>query len=154
MFIGIYRVSAGKSECGDFKFMGIACIPAIPVFFEVNQKKVWTFYIYTLLRFFKFPYYFCGDFRQHVIPVIITCSLQGTFCDTGFPRTFYGGKICNADHNLIRLYQLSLLCATYYVLATLLKSWLILLLLLHVEISNQLTKNSKMTHLITSKKKL
>ena len=31
MFTGIYRDSAGKSECGDFKFMGIACIPAIPV---------------------------------------------------------------------------------------------------------------------------
>ena len=31
MFTGVYRVSAGKSECGDFKFMGIACIPAIPV---------------------------------------------------------------------------------------------------------------------------
>ena len=31
MFTGIYRVSTGKSKCGDFKFMGIACIPAIPV---------------------------------------------------------------------------------------------------------------------------
>ena len=30
MFTGIYRDSAGKSECGDFKFMGIACIPTIP----------------------------------------------------------------------------------------------------------------------------
>ena len=29
MFAGIYRVFTGKSECGDFKFMGIACIPAI-----------------------------------------------------------------------------------------------------------------------------
>ena len=31
MFTGIYRDSAGKSEYRDFKFMGIACIPAIPV---------------------------------------------------------------------------------------------------------------------------
>ena len=31
MFTGNYRDFAGKSECGDFKFMGIACIPAIPV---------------------------------------------------------------------------------------------------------------------------
>ena len=31
MFTGIYRVSIGKSECGDFKFMGIACLPIIPV---------------------------------------------------------------------------------------------------------------------------
>ena len=39
MFAGIYRDFAGKSECGDFKFTGIACIPAIPVIFEVNQNK-------------------------------------------------------------------------------------------------------------------
>ena len=31
MFAGNYRDSAGKSECRDFKFIGIACIPAIPV---------------------------------------------------------------------------------------------------------------------------
>ena len=31
MFTGIYRDSAGKLERGEFKFMGIACIPAIPV---------------------------------------------------------------------------------------------------------------------------
>ena len=31
MFTGIYRVSIRKSECGDFKFMGIACYPKIPV---------------------------------------------------------------------------------------------------------------------------
>ena len=31
MFAGIYRDFAGKSECRDFKFTGIACIPAIPL---------------------------------------------------------------------------------------------------------------------------
>jgi hypothetical protein len=31
MFTGNYWDSTGKSECRDFKFMGIACIPAIPV---------------------------------------------------------------------------------------------------------------------------
>ena len=31
MFTENYRVFARKSECGDFKFMGIACILAIPV---------------------------------------------------------------------------------------------------------------------------
>ena len=36
MFTGVYRVSAGKSECGDFKFMEIACISVIPVIFDVN----------------------------------------------------------------------------------------------------------------------
>ena len=36
-----------------------------------------------------------GDFRQCVIPVIITCTLQGTPCDTGIPHTFYGENICS-----------------------------------------------------------
>ena len=31
---------------------------------------------------------------MHVIPMIM---LQGTLCDTGIPRTFYGGKICSVD---------------------------------------------------------
>ena len=48
-FAGIYRDFAEKSECGDFKFTGIACIPAIPVIFEVDQKKSVDFlYIHTL----------------------------------------------------------------------------------------------------------
>ena len=29
MFAGIYGGFIGKSECGDFKFMGIACNPVI-----------------------------------------------------------------------------------------------------------------------------
>ena len=36
MFAGNYRDFAGKSECRDFKFMGIACIPAIPVIFKTH----------------------------------------------------------------------------------------------------------------------
>ena len=31
----------------------------------------------------------------YVIPMMITCILQGTLCDPGIPRTFYGGKICS-----------------------------------------------------------
>ena len=45
--------------------------------------------------FFKFPYNFCGDFRIPAIPVKFICILQGTPCDTGIHRTFYGGKICS-----------------------------------------------------------
>ena len=48
MFAGIYRDFAGKLECRDFKFKGIACITAIPVIVEINQKKVWSFYRYIL----------------------------------------------------------------------------------------------------------
>ena len=95
MFAGIYRDFAGKSECRDFKFTGIACILAIPVISEVNQKKVWTFYTYSLSWFFNFFIIFVGISGVHVILVIIKCTLQGMFCDTGIPRTFYGGKICS-----------------------------------------------------------
>ena len=45
MFAGFYRDFAGKSECRDFKFTGIAFIPAIPVIFEVNKKSVDFLYI-------------------------------------------------------------------------------------------------------------
>ena len=51
MFAWIYRDFAGKSECGDFKFTGIACIPAIPVIFEVNQKSVDFLYIHFIKIF-------------------------------------------------------------------------------------------------------
>ena len=92
MFAGIYRDFAGKSECGDFKFTGIACIPAIPVIFEVNQKKVWTFYIYTLLRFFKFPYNFCGDFRRTCNPRDNYMHFTGYVLRHGDPPHFLWGK--------------------------------------------------------------
>ena len=36
----------------------------------------------------------------HVIPVIVTCTLQGMFCDMGIPRTFYGGKICSVARDI------------------------------------------------------
>ena len=36
MFAGNYRDSTGKSECRDFKFIGIAWIPAIPVTFTTH----------------------------------------------------------------------------------------------------------------------
>ena len=36
-----------------------------------------------------------GISDMHVIPMIITCMLQGTLCNTGIPCTFYGGNICS-----------------------------------------------------------
>ena len=53
MFAGIYRDFAGKSEWGDFKFMGIACIPAIPVIFEVNKKKSVDFLYIHFIKIFQ-----------------------------------------------------------------------------------------------------
>ena len=57
MFTGNYRVFAGKSECGDFKFMGIACIPTIPV----NLKS---------------PH---SDFKVKIVGIL---TLQGYYGDT------------------------------------------------------------------------
>ena len=36
-----------------------------------------------------------GISDMHVIPMIITCMLQGTLCNTGIPCTFYGENICS-----------------------------------------------------------
>ena len=38
-----------------------------------------------------------GDFRQHVIPTIITFMLRGTPCYTGISYTFYGENICSVQ---------------------------------------------------------
>jgi hypothetical protein len=92
MFAGIYRDFGGISECRDFKFTGIPCIPAIPVIFEVNQKKVWTFYIYSLLRFFKFPYNFCRDFRRTCNPCDNYMHFTGYVLRHRDPPHFLWGK--------------------------------------------------------------
>ena len=57
MFTGNYRDFAGKSECRDFKFMGIACIPAIPVIL-------------------KTPHF---DFHVKIVEIL---TLQGYYGDT------------------------------------------------------------------------
>ena len=45
-----------------------------------------------------------GISDMHVIPMIITCMLQGTLCDTGIPCTFYGGNICS----VVTIYPVSM----------------------------------------------
>ena len=39
----------------------------------------------------------------HAIPMMITCMLQGTLCDTGIPCTFYGENILQCTYYLIFL---------------------------------------------------
>ena len=92
MFAGIYRDFAGKLECRDFKFTGIACKPAIPEIFEVNHKKVWTFYIYSLLFFFKFPYNFCGDFKGTCNPRDTYMHFTGNVLQHGDPPALFKGE--------------------------------------------------------------
>jgi hypothetical protein len=50
MFAGNYRDSAGKSASRDFKFMGIACIPAIPVILTSPHS----YFLYNICREFDF----------------------------------------------------------------------------------------------------
>ena len=50
MFAGNYRDFTGKSECRDFKFMGIACIPAIPVILKSPHSD----FHYNICREFDF----------------------------------------------------------------------------------------------------
>ena len=50
----------------------------------------------------------CGDFKKCVIPVIITCMLQGIRFDTEIPYTFYGENICSV-YTVIR----ALWCHTF-----------------------------------------
>ena len=52
---------------------------------------------------------------MHVIPMIITCMLQGTLCDMGIPRTFYGGNICSVDQKS-RQHVLRAYCLNIYIL--------------------------------------
>ena len=79
MLTGNYRDSTGKSECRDFKFMGIACIPAIPVIlkyphFHCNISRefdstgiLWGFPALNVgkpcnnLFVMKYPYKICRD---------------------------------------------------------------------------------------------
>ena len=50
MFAGNCREFAGKSECRDFKFRGIACIPAISVIFKSPHSD----FHYNICREFDF----------------------------------------------------------------------------------------------------
>ena len=50
MFTGNYRDFTGKLECRDFKFMGIACIPAIPVILKSPHSD----FLYNICREFDF----------------------------------------------------------------------------------------------------
>ena len=53
----------------------------------------------------------------HAIPMMITCMLQGTLCDTGIPRTFYGENICSEKYPFANVktccYMIWILFATY-----------------------------------------
>ena len=54
--------------CGDFKFMGIACIPVIPVIFDVNTLCGLLVSTLNHIFFFKLPYNFCRDCRYTCNP--------------------------------------------------------------------------------------
>ena len=57
---------------------------------------MWTFYIYSLLRFFKFPYNFCRDFRRTCNPRDNYMHFTWYVLRQGDPPHFLWGKICSA----------------------------------------------------------
>ena len=44
---------------------------------------------------FIFRFNFCTDLRLTSNPCQIYMHIAGSLCDTGFPHTFYGEKICS-----------------------------------------------------------
>ena len=71
-------------------------------------SNLWGLHVYPQSLNFEIPHsdFHCNICREfalqgyygdslHAIPIIFMCILQGTFCDTGIPRTFYGGNICS-----------------------------------------------------------
>ena len=77
----------GEIGVQGFQIYGDCMLSAIPVIFEVNTLCGLLIYMYSYF-FSNFLRIFAGIAGIHAIPVIITCTLQGTLCDTGFPRTF------------------------------------------------------------------
>ena len=71
MFTGNYRDFTGKSECRDFKFMGIACIPAIPVILKFNTLISIVIFAGNLILQ---GYYFFGYFNTLETHSVCTCS--------------------------------------------------------------------------------
>ena len=91
--------------CREFDFTGILQgFPALDVGKPCNNLDFWRYtYMQNLQGFpvnfklitYKVYIFFHCNIYMHVIPMIITCLLQGTLCDTEIPCTFYGGNICS-----------------------------------------------------------
>ena len=94
----IYRDFARKLECGDFKFMGIACIPAILV---IKKKCRLFIYIYSLLIFFYFLIIFAGISGVHGIPAVTFLAAQALIMYTAnFSHIKSAGDPRVAKHTL------------------------------------------------------
>ena len=82
----------GEIGVRGFQIYGDCMYTRNPCNFWSKSKKVWTFYIYTLLRFFKFPYNFCGDFRRTCNPRDNYMHFTGYVLRHGDPPHFLWGK--------------------------------------------------------------
>ena len=78
----------GEIRVRGFQIYGECMYTRNPCNFWSKSKKVWTFYIYTLLRFFKFPYNFCGDFRRTCNPRDNYMHFTGYVLGHGDPPQF------------------------------------------------------------------
>ena len=95
-----YTANVCRDLQGLWREIGVQCLQIHrdcmytrnPCIFWSKSKKVWTFYIYTLLRFFIFPYNFCGDFRRTCIPLDNYMHFTGYFLQHGDPPHSLWGK--------------------------------------------------------------
>ena len=83
MFTGNYRDFTGKLECRDFKFMEIACIPAIPVILKSPHSYLHCsicreFDFTGILR--GFPALDVGKSCNKIIFLDISVKFAGIFC--------------------------------------------------------------------------
>ena len=85
---GLYR----EIRVRGFQIYGDCMYTCNPCNFWSKSKKVWTFYINTLLRFFEFPYNFWGDFRRTCNPRDNYMHFTGYVLRHGDPPHFSWGK--------------------------------------------------------------
>ena len=88
-----FKTYGGTLHCIDFLTISINFIRIC------GDSKIMTCNAYL----FSCNIYMCiqsenyGDLRQCAISITITCTLQGTPCNTGIPHTFYWENICSVE---------------------------------------------------------
>ena len=89
---GFPALNVGK-PCNKLIFGDI--LQGFPVNFKLIACKVYIFFPLQFLHAYL-KWEIMGITGIPAIPMMITCMLQGTLCDTGIPCTFYGGNVCSA----------------------------------------------------------
>ena len=94
----------GEIRVRGFQIYGDCMYTRNPCNFWSKSKKVWTFYKYILLRFFKFPYNFCGNFRRTCNPRDNHMHFTGYVLRQWDPPHFLWGKNLQCTSGFSGLY--------------------------------------------------